>query len=148
MQVGERQVNSEPSDASVLVAGEEVGVMPLLLADVQVGSQQITLRLDGNEDFTTTTDIVAEQRNTVNGQLKQLLGTLRILVNGQLKQLLGTLRILVKPWGTIYIDGKLHKKESTIWYVARLPPGNHRVRVEHPSLGNWEQVVEVPDQHL
>ena len=35
--VGELQINSEPSGASVLVAGQEVGVTPLLLSEVQVG---------------------------------------------------------------------------------------------------------------
>ena len=37
VQVGELQINSEPSGVSVLVAGEEVGVTPLLLSEVQVG---------------------------------------------------------------------------------------------------------------
>ena len=129
VQVGELQVDSEPSGASVWVAGQEVGVTPLLISEVQVGPQQITLRLDGYEDFTTTVDVGAQQQSAVNGKLKQLLGTLKILV---------------KPWGIIYIDGELHKKESSIWYTTRLTPGNHRVRVEHPSLGTWDHVVEVP----
>ena len=79
-------------------------------------------------------DVAAGQRSTVNGRLTQRLGTLKILV---------------KPWGDIYIDGVLKKEESTIWYVAKLPPGNHRVRIEHPSLGTWEQTVVVPagDEH-
>jgi len=129
VQVGELQINSEPSGVSVLVAGEEVGVTPLLLSEVQVGPQQITLRLDGYQDLTTTAYVLAQQQSTVNRQLKQLLGTLKILV---------------KPWGSIYIDGELHKKESDIWYTTKLMSGYHRVRVEHPSLGNWDQVVEVP----
>ena len=93
---------------------------------MQAGPQQITLRLDGYEAFSTTVRVVAQQRNTVNGQLKQLLGTLTILA---------------KPWGNIYIDGKRHESQSR--YTTTLPSGNHRVRVEHPVLGRWEQVVEV-----
>ncbi len=128
IQAGELQVNSEPSGASVLVAGQEVGVTPVLLTGIEAGAQPVLLRREGYEDFSTIVDVVAGQRNTVNGQLKQRLGTLKILV---------------KPWGNIYIDGALKKEESTIWYVTQLPPGNHRVRVEHPALGKWEQVVVV-----
>ena len=128
-QVGQVQVNSEPAGASVLVAGRAVGVTPILLTDLPVGPRSITLRLDGYDDFITTIDVEAQQRHTVKGQLKQPLGRLRILV---------------KPWGNIYIDGELHKKESTVWYTTELSPGNHRVRVVHPVLGNWEQVVVVP----
>ena len=79
--------------------------------------------------MTTIAYVLAQQQSTVNRQLKQLLGTLKILV---------------KPWGSIYIDGELHKEESDIWYTTKLMSGYHRVQVEHPSLGNWDQVVEVP----
>lgn len=127
--VGELRVVSQPAGASVWMAGQAVGVTPLLLSEVQAGPQQITLRLDGYDDFTTAVDVVAQQRNTVSGQLKQRLGTLKILV---------------RPWGAIYIDGALRKEESTVWYTTELTAGNHRVRVVHPSLGNWEQVVVIP----
>ena len=127
--VGTIQVNSEPSGASVLMADRAVGVTPVLLTDIPAGTQPITLRLDGYDDFSTTVEVVAQQQSAVNGQLQQRLGTLKILV---------------KPWGTIYINGELHKEESTVWYTTQLPPGNHTVRAVHPALGNFEQVVVVP----
>ena len=64
-------------------------------------------------------------------------------VKGVLEALQGTLRVLAKPWGTIYIDGELHKSETDVFYVTKLTPGFHRLRVEHASLGQWEQVVDV-----
>ena len=126
--VGELQINSEPPGATVMMAGAEMGVTPLLLAEVETGAQQIRLRHDGYKDFTTTVEVTPAQRSTVNGQLEQRLGTLRILA---------------KPWGDIYIDGDLHQQEAGAWYTTELPPGYHRVRVMHPRLGRWEQVVEV-----
>ena len=107
---------------------EQVGVTPLLLTDVEAGARQVTLRLDGYEPFTTTANVVPQQRGEVGGPLMQRLGTLKILA---------------KPWGNIYIDGKLHKSEASIWYTAKLPPGNYRVRIVHPTLGTWAQVVVV-----
>ena len=128
VQVGELHVVSEPAGALVLVAGKEVGVTPLVLPGVQAGPQHVTLRLDGYEDFITTVAVTAQQRSTINGQLAHLLGTLKVLA---------------KPWGTIYIDGELYKNEASTWYSAKLTPGYHRLRVQHPSLGTWEQVVDV-----
>ncbi len=128
VEVGELQVRSQPSGAAVWLANEQVGITPVLVTDVEAGAQQVTLRLDGYEPFTTTVDVAPQQRSEVNGQLTQRLGTLKILA---------------KPWGNIYIDGKLHKSEANIWYTAKLSPGNHQVRVEHPSLGKWEQVVVI-----
>lgn len=125
---GELQIYSQPSGALVWLGGKDVGLTPLLLTDVEAGAQQVTLRLDGYEPFTTTVDVAPQQRSEVSGALIQRLGTLKILV---------------KPWGNIYIDSKLHKSESSIWYTTQLPLGNHRVRIEHPTLGKWEQVVVV-----
>ncbi len=128
VETGELHVVSEPAGATVLVDGQEAGVTPLMLPGVQAGPQQVTLRLDGYETFTTTVAVTAQQRSTVNGKLTQLLGTLKVLA---------------KPWGTIYIDGELRKEELNVWYTEKLTPGYHRLRVEHPKLGRWEQVVEV-----
>ena len=124
--VGELQINSEPSGASVLVGGRKVGVTPLLLTGVEPGPQQITLRLDGYDDFIATADVAAQQRSTVTGQLQQAASTLKILA---------------KPWGTIYIDGKLHKSETNIWYTTKLPPGTYSVKIQHATLGTWNQEV-------
>ncbi len=128
VEVGELQVYSQPSGASVWLREEQVGITPLLLTEVEAGARQVTLRLDGYEPFTTTVNVTPQQRSEIGGPLTQRLGTLKILA---------------KPWGNIYIDGKLHEREASIWYTAKLPPGNHRVRIEHPTLGKWEQVVVV-----
>lgn len=58
----------------------------------------------------------------------------------------GTLEILVRPWGTIYINGELHRSDTDMLYSVQLPPGSHEVRVIHPSLGRSQRTVRVsPD---
>lgn len=57
--------------------------------------------------------------------------------------LTGTLTVLVRPWGSIYIDGTLHQRETDIQYTATLSVGRHHVRVEHPALGTRETEVEI-----
>ncbi len=59
------------------------------------------------------------------------------------------LQILVLPWGNIYIDGQLKKKESNIRETFVLPVGKHSIKVTHPVLGQCEQTVNLkPDTTL
>jgi hypothetical protein len=127
-QVGELDITSAPVGASVSIDGTLVGVTPLVLSAVEAGVQTVTMELEGYEAFTTTVTVAPQQRRTVSGTLTPRFGTLKILA---------------RPWGTIYIDGALHKSETDIWYTTPLTPGFHRVQVEHATLGRWEQVVDV-----
>ena len=55
----------------------------------------------------------------------------------------GTLKVLVKPWGSIYIDGQLHQRETDVRYAVSLAPKAYRVTAVHPTLGTWERTVRV-----
>ncbi len=127
-QGGTLQIDSEPAGAQVILDGQDVGVTPLVLSDVDPGAASLTLSLDGYTEYVTTVIVEAQENKQVHGALEALQGTLSVLV---------------KPWGTIYIDGEMKKSESDRLYVAKLAPGFHRLRIEHPSLGQWEQVVDV-----
>jgi hypothetical protein len=56
---------------------------------------------------------------------------------------MGTLQVLVKPWGSIFIDGKLHKIDTDVVYTVQQPMGEHRLQVEHPVLGAFYRSVQV-----
>jgi hypothetical protein len=58
------------------------------------------------------------------------------------------LRVQVLPWGSIYIDDKLHKKDTDIQYHTVLASGPHRLRAVHPALGVWEKTVEIRTDEL
>ena len=55
----------------------------------------------------------------------------------------GTLKVLVKPWGSIYINGALHQRETDVRYATSLPPDVYRVTAVHPTLGTSEHTVRV-----
>ncbi|MGI9174078.1 MAG: PEGA domain-containing protein [Rhodothermales bacterium] len=55
----------------------------------------------------------------------------------------GTLKVLVKPWGSIYINGTLHQRETDVRYATSLPPDVYRVTAVHPTLGTSEHTVRV-----
>jgi hypothetical protein len=63
----------------------------------------------------------------------------------------GALSVLVRPWGSIYIDGRLKERNTDVRYSTPLKAGQYVLRVEHPTLGVREQVVEIRNgetQHL
>ena len=55
----------------------------------------------------------------------------------------GTLQVLAQPWGTIYIDGALHKRNTDVVYRTEVPAGTHEIRVVHPTFGTRTRQVTV-----
>jgi hypothetical protein len=60
---------------------------------------------------------------------------------------MGILKVLVKPYGSIYIDDKLHQEDTDLEYVVMLPAGRHKVRAEHPIWGRREQEIDIRPDH-
>jgi len=122
-------VTSTPLGAAVTVGGRERGRTPVSLSPLAVGETQVTVRLDGYVPWSQT---VAVQADSVGR------------VHAALQPQTGRLRVLAQPWGTIYVDGTLHVRESDVWYETSLPTGRHRVTVVHPVLGQHVRDVDVP----
>lgn len=125
---GVMSISSEPSGAEVRVDGRTVGVTPLQLQRVRIGERTVTLHLENHETVTTTVDIRPRQTASVQETLNRAVGEVTILV---------------RPWGTIFIDGKLHGRDLDVQYVTLLSAGMHRITVFHPAFQEHEQVVDV-----
>jgi len=125
---GMLEITSEPAGATAWLDDRPIGATPATVAEVPTGSHRLRLTKEGYRDVSMEIQVAPEATSRVSEQLVALMGTLKVLVH---------------PWGTVYIDGRLHKRESTTWYTVQLPAGAHRVQVVHPTLGRWEQVVDV-----
>ncbi len=55
----------------------------------------------------------------------------------------GTVRVLVRPYGDVYVDGRRHAGGTNAPVSVEVPPGAHRVRATHPTLGTQERSVSV-----
>ena len=67
-------------------------------------------------------------------------------VTFHLQPLKTKLKILVLPYGNIYIDGKLLKRETNIRETFILPVGKHTLKITHPVFGTCVQSVALkPD---
>jgi PEGA domain len=65
-------VDSRPRGARVLVDGKPVGVTPLRLPDVSIGSHVVRLELAGHRTWTSSTRVAAGQESRVTGSLEQI----------------------------------------------------------------------------
>lgn len=121
-------VTSMPLGAVVSVAGTERGRSPVSVGPLAVGTIQVDVSMEGYEPWTEQVAIQSDSTRRVHADLSRRTGRLRVLA---------------RPWGTIYVNGTLHARESDVWYETEVPAGTHRVTAVHPTLGTQAQSVEV-----
>lgn len=73
--VGELSVSSTPSGANVFVDNNFMGITPLTLKQISVGSHVVTVRLAGYQDYEATTSVNAGATSTVVAGLSKVVPT-------------------------------------------------------------------------
>jgi hypothetical protein len=68
---GGLQIDSDPDGARVFVDGEEVGVTPVHVKDLPVGSRVVRVEAEGYATWTTAARVVANQRARVSAVLQR-----------------------------------------------------------------------------
>ena len=63
-------VDSRPRGASVLLDGKAVGITPLALADVRIGTHVVRLELTGKRSWSSTTRVSSGETSRVTGSLE------------------------------------------------------------------------------
>ena len=127
---GTLRVTSRPSGASVSLDGVGVGTTPLALPDVSAGTHSVRVALAGYQPRTLDVAVRPGRDQTARVALDVISGP-------------GTLEVLARPWGTITIDGTVHKRNTDVVYRAELPAGTHTIRVDHPTFGSQTRRVTV-----
>ncbi len=128
VRTGALAVVAEPSDARVILDGQPAGTTPIVMSDVAAGEHEVLVHAPGYVASSQIVSVEAGQQATVRVTLQALEGTLSVLA---------------RPWGSIYVNGNLVKRDTDVLYSAPLPSGFHTIRVVHPVLGEQEQTVEV-----
>lgn len=120
-------IASEPSGAQVLMDGREVGVTPLLLHDLPIGSYSATIQKDG---YTTKRDWPWTVPNSRP-----------FMVFVSLENNIGTLSMVTIPEGAeVEIDGKPYGI-TPLQEFLKLGP--HRIRFSRPGYKPFEKIVTV-----
>ncbi len=121
-------VQSEPSEAEVLLDGVSVGQTPLTVEEPALGEHALVLRKRGYQDIARTVTIEEGKES---------------LVEETLAAFSGTLEITARPLGDIYVDGMLKAQRSSEPYTQDVSTGVYAVRVVHPEYGAWERQIRV-----
>jgi hypothetical protein len=66
---GSLAVRSEPSGARVFVRDQSVGVTPVVLTDLPIGSRAVRIEADGYQDWSGAVQVVANQQTQVRARL-------------------------------------------------------------------------------
>jgi len=125
---GRLAINSRPSGARIYLNNRRSNqTTPHTYSEMEAGRYRISLRLNGYASYDTTVSIRSGDLTTFRANLRQSTGNLKISV---------------VPFGSIYIDGQLVKKDAFV-YSNSLSSGKHRIKVVHKTYGEWEKEVSV-----
>jgi len=125
---GSLKVTSKPAGAAIIIDGRNIGTTPQTVQNVKLGALTIQLHKKGYEPFSSSVSVRAGK-------------TFKVTAN--LTPLTGRVRVLVRPFGSIYVDGILKKKDAFTPYTEALSVGAHKIRIVHSDLGIWEKAVQI-----
>ena len=129
--VGHLSITTQPSGAEIILDDQSVGNTPYSNRQIKLGEHKITLRKEGYKLLTIPVTVEHNKEEVVDETLAQLMGKVEILL---------------RPFGSIFIDGDLKISDTSTPYKLDLPGGKHNIKAVHPSLGNWEKVIEITDE--
>jgi hypothetical protein len=125
---GQLSVKSEPGGASVELNGRVIGTTPYESRNTPAGNYEIVLRKKGYKDYSTSVTVEAGKTGRIDANLNPAFGTLQVLI---------------KPFGSIYVDGELKKRDANFRFTLDLQAGARKLKVTHPNYGTYEKTVNL-----
>jgi serine/threonine protein kinase/formylglycine-generating enzyme required for sulfatase activity len=126
-------IDSIPSQATVLIDGQEKGVTPLRLNGLQPGRYLIELKKDAYETWQQTVDLKADESLPLTATLAPKLATLQIES--------------VPSEAKVFINGQ--EKGVTPYQLSGVEAGQYLVELKKDAYETWKQTVDLkPDEAL
>ncbi len=122
---GSIDIKSEPSNATILIDGKQIGATPETIKDLKPGIHQVEVRMDGCEDWSNSVEVIAEKVSTVTASLQNATGSISIKstpLNAE-----------------IYIDGE--ETGTTPATLSFIPIGAHEIEVKLSGHENWKKSI-------
>jgi len=130
---GAAQILSQPAGADIFLDNQRRGKTPITIKKLAPGDYIIVLKKADYQDSSISVAIEAGKEKKVEVKLAPLMGKLRVVV---------------KPFGSVFIDGKRRMETAVEPYEIGLPVGPHLVKITHPSFGYWEKEIEIKPDSL
>jgi hypothetical protein len=125
--LGELELKSEPSGATVSMNGKEMGQTPLVLSGIRLGQHLIRFAKEEHHPYEEQIDLTGPERK-------------KVVVS--LQRIVGGLSISTEPSGaSVVVNGR---SVGTSPYEDKdLPPGLYKVRIEKEGYTPWEGSLTV-----
>jgi hypothetical protein len=130
-------VLSNPPGAAVFIDNSIKGRTPLILTDTAMGNHQITIALDGYEEYTRNIIVETATPLTISAVLIRSVPqpTTQPPPNG-------SIAVASIPSGAeVYIDSQLTGIAPAVF--PEIAPGNHQVRLSVKGYDDWSHIVSV-----
>jgi hypothetical protein len=122
---GSIEIKSEPSDATIFVDGDKLGLTPKTIEHLKPGIHQVEVRVDGFETWSNSVEVTAEKRSDVTALLKQESGSVNITS--------------APDNANIYIDGM--KVGATPATLSSISIGTHEIVVKIDGHKDWKKSI-------
>ena len=124
---GSISIKSKPSDAKILIDGNEAGTTPETINDIKCGTHIVELKVEGCEVWSENVEVKANKQSCLTAVLQEMTGSISIKSE--------------PSNATILVNG--NNVGSTPDTIKNLKPGKHQVEVRMDGLDNWSNSVEV-----
>jgi len=135
-------LESDPPGAAVTFDGREVGETPVEIGMVADGPHDVTMTLEGHEDFEDRIIVVAGRRATLTGDLQRVRRAGRGRGRRAPAGPPGRLSLNTRPWSKVYVGNRL--LGTTPIGNVEVPSGPVRLRLVDRDGQEHTRTVSVP----
>jgi len=127
MIAGSVSIDSEPSNAMILIDSNKAGVTPKTLTGILPGEHKIEIIIDGYETWNESVEIIGDKENSITAVLHAITGSINIESN--------------PSDATILLDGKeVGTTPDTITHAAI---GIHEIEVKKEGHAEWKKKLNI-----
>ena len=127
MKVGRVNINSEPSNAMILMDGKKVGTTPKILTDIKPGEHIVEVRTKGFDTWSESVEVRGDKENVIAAVLKETIGSINIKSN--------------QSEAKIYLNGK--EVGTTPDTITSVPTGIHVIEVKMEGYAEWTKKINM-----
>ena len=124
---GTVSIASEPSEATTLLDGNEIGKTPVNKAGIKIGTHEVQIQKDGYLSWKNTIKIKAAKTSSLTAKLVEMTGSINVSST--------------PSDAVIHIDGK--KRGNTPATITDLSKGKHMVEINMDRYEMWCESINV-----
>jgi PKD repeat protein/uncharacterized protein (UPF0548 family) len=134
-QYGSISVSSAPASAKIYLDGNDKGITPATLTDLEPGSYKVEVKKEGYTDWSETVDVGSDKEVSLNAVLEIMTGSIRVK-----SEPIGAEIYLLDAEGEVLLRDTLRTTHNSL---TDLKPGSYIVEVKKDGYEEWRETVDV-----